>query len=383
MGSKRVAFCVRNDFFTKFGGDTYQITEYIRYFSSRLNAKIVLLNEIRKFEDCYDVYIVVNLDAHYDAIGFYEYFVSKGVMNKVVVIPIHHSYDAISQFNSKRFGSGWSVASLFGGVYLLEKIKAIIIGPKGKDVKPLLMIRFFIQNNKKKLSLLLSCSKKIICISQGEYQVIMEDFGDIEKLDYKVVRNGLSEKFIANISRLREENKERNIDILVCGRIEQRKNQLEIASFLINSKYTVVFAGAINKNNGKYGRDFISIVESSKNLKYIGALPAEKMVDLYMRAKVHLSASWFEVSSLVDIEAFSAGCLVVSSKNGHSGEMLSGKGVRYIDPAELNLLPSIIDDMVINDKVVEKERNNFMKKYMWKNSSYLLESEIISVCNEN
>ncbi|MDM4727974.1 hypothetical protein, partial [Escherichia coli] len=68
---------------------------------------------------------------------------------------------------------------------------------------------------------------------------IKNDYGvDISEKSV-LVRNGVD-----LVPELSESIDDRNIDVLVCGRIEERKNSLAILRELGKTKLTVVFVGA-------------------------------------------------------------------------------------------------------------------------------------------
>ncbi|MDF6330206.1 hypothetical protein NMT63_25135, partial [Escherichia coli] len=62
----------------------------------------------------------------------------------------------------------------------------------------------------------------LIVIANGEYENICRDFA-VSGLDYFIVRNGVS----AEISQYAGKDiKQRYFDVIVCGRVEERKNQI-------------------------------------------------------------------------------------------------------------------------------------------------------------
>ncbi len=67
---------------------------------------------------------------------------------------------------------------------------------------------------------------------------------------------------------------ERDIDVLVVGRIEERKNQLHIAEALRFAPWRVVFVGAAAQRSKGYWSAFQRTVEGSANLTYREHLPA-------------------------------------------------------------------------------------------------------------
>lgn len=117
----------------------------------------------------------------------------------------------------------------------------------------------------------------------------------------------------------------------VVGRIEPRKNQLGIIQSLKAGAVPILFIGAINENHPDYAREFRQQVSADARLLYLGPMPAASVHAILRRAHVHVSASFCEVMSLVDLEALQCGCHVVSSKCGYSPEY-AGSEFLYCDP---------------------------------------------------
>jgi glycosyltransferase involved in cell wall biosynthesis len=127
----------------------------------------------------------------------------------------------------------------------------------------------------------------------------------------------------------------RGSELLVVGRIEPRKRQLEIARAAAERGSRVKFVGALSESTPQYADDFMKIVERSPLLTWAGVLPPSEVPMLMGRHRVLLNMSWVEVQSLVDIEAASAGCYVVTSGTGHSKEWMPGN-VQVVDPGRMH-----------------------------------------------
>jgi glycosyltransferase involved in cell wall biosynthesis len=123
--------------------------------------------------------------------------------------------------------------------------------------------------------------------------------------------------------------------IVVVGRIEPRKRQLAIAQAAEKIGAAVTFIGPIADD--AYGRQFRDCVARCPAIEWLGPRPAAETVALIATARVLLNASWVEVQSLVDIEAATAGCWVVTSPTGSSQEWLGDAVDRMAsdDPAML------------------------------------------------
>lgn len=321
----RLAFLVRDDFFSKFGGDTYQVQHYTRYME-RVGCNIDVLN----FEDFlnkvdsakYDCFVVVNLDTFTETYRFSKSLKKLNVLSKTFYLTIHHQLDAINSFNRKRFKNKVYFLSRFLGAFFIDKLKYL-----KKDRR--LFLNSLLVDLKTELRVAINASAGIIAIAEGEYNSVVSDFSVSKELPFFIVRNGVEASFLKEMS----SPPERDIDVLVCGRIEERKNQLKIAEELKGKGIKVTFVGNLNHNNKLYAQKFLDIIEADDYLTYIGGCSPEDVHLLYLRSKVHLSASFFEVSSLVDLESYYSGCFTISSKNGYSNEILKGEGVSYLNPS--------------------------------------------------
>ena len=90
----KILFLVRNDFFSKFGGDTFQVQQYISASPPHLNVQVQTLSDF-SFFDNYDRYVLVNTDRAYEFIEFSLRISREKLHGKVVVLPIHHSMAAV------------------------------------------------------------------------------------------------------------------------------------------------------------------------------------------------------------------------------------------------------------------------------------------------
>jgi glycosyltransferase involved in cell wall biosynthesis len=132
--------------------------------------------------------------------------------------------------------------------------------------------------------------------------------------------------------------------VLVCGRIEPRKNQRAVLRVLSGS-HALVFAGGINLRARGYAGRFLREVEECPAAIYAGQLSPAQLAWLYKRAHVHVLFSWFEAAPLVDIEAWKAGCRVVTTTRSYAAEYAGGV-FDFVDPSNPELLKAQIDDVM-------------------------------------
>ncbi|VUS47448.1 glycosyltransferase [Klebsiella huaxiensis] len=338
-----IAFVVRNDFYEKFGGDTHQINQYISCNDDDdVFLSTITLTQFIKFDkyEQFDYYILTNIDRSSDFVQMGMVCKKNKLFKKILILPIHHSNDAMNKFNKLRFPIIWPLIETLGGTLFIEKIKGIYRNILSK--KYFIAFNSLFINYKKHISSTLSNSLGLICIANGEYVNIRSDF-DVEKREYFIVRNGVS-----LIPKQYQEKsiEDRFYDVIVCGRVEERKNQIAILDALQGSNLRILFLGGVNKFNKKYAKNFFDRIGRNPQITHIDQVKPEDVLGFYGNSKISLSASWFEVSSLADIEAASCGCFVFSSINGHSAEIISTNQIKLIDPEELNSLDSMIRDTI-------------------------------------
>ena len=125
--------------------------------------------------------------------------------------------------------------------------------------------------------------------------------------------------------------------VLVVGRIEPRKRQLEVARAANRLQVPISFIGPLTDASTAYSQEFVSLAASSTSVAHLGAMGREEVLQHMGAARVLLNASWVEVQSLVDLEAAQLGCAVVTAGTGHSREWL---GALVVD------VPGGVDDLV-------------------------------------
>mgnify|MGYP003937784491 CR=1 FL=1 len=153
------------------------------------------------------------------------------------------------------------------------------------------------------------------------------------------------------------------------GRVEPRKNQLAVAKATANYKFNppaggpnikLVFVGKISWRHPEYAMRFKRLVKKHDWIKHIERIPYENMGSAYAAAKVHVSASWFETTGLVSLEAGLAGCSVVAS--GERARDYLGDYAVYCDPGDINSIQEAIQKAYVakfNPEFKEHILNNF------------------------
>lgn len=321
-------FLFRFDYLSKKGGDVIQIENYckelaLKKYHSSISGGSNWLNDVKYA----DYIFLVNIDRPLETIYYFEEIKRLFPEKKVYVIPIHHPIKAINRFDRSARGFKHKVlCGLVPDFYNREKIKNLIRFKL--DYKMLsLSIKHLFYNYHKKINNLIECSDGVVFISEGEKNSVFGDF-DIASDNYKVAYNAVD-----IIDSVEVVETEKTIDFIIVGRIEPRKNQMSILKALVGKGYKITVVGHLNSNSKKYCSDVLDFIDANEGVDYLGGVSHSSVLELLVKSKVLINASYFEVNPLVDLEAALCGCQVVTTLYSYTLESLPGS--YSVDPWDI------------------------------------------------
>jgi glycosyltransferase involved in cell wall biosynthesis len=212
----------------------------------------------------------------------------------------------------------------------------------------------------------ISRSDMILPNSHLELQKIQEELGVTNR--YKIVPNA------ADIVKLPIVTKE-NL-IVSVGRIEPRKNQLQIIKAFLNIKDNLpkgtqlLFIGALNQSHNRYIDEFLKLTAlHSDCIKHTGTVPHKEVMNYFNKSKLLVLASYFETTGLVGLEAISCNANAVITDRGYTKEVFSDTVV-FCNPYSLASLSEAMLKGFFSE--LQKEKiNDLLKIYNWKNTAEL------------
>jgi glycosyltransferase involved in cell wall biosynthesis len=154
--------------------------------------------------------------------------------------------------------------------------------------------------------------------SESEYQRLSKDYHT--QTSYQVVVNGIDEELFHEA--IDGSIKDQKM-VLCVGRIEGRKNQLNLIRALNNTDFELYLIGEDAPNQANYAAQCRA--EAASNVHFIPRISQEELRDYYRRAKVHVLASYFETTGLSSLEAAAYACNLVVSDGGDTRDYFNGE----------------------------------------------------------
>lgn len=327
----KILFLLRIDASSKNGGDLIQAKKYKEVIHHQINGAMVHfsfeISQQELLQTKWTYVVCFNLVRLQE----YAYLLKKISYKKAILVPI-----IFPQFN---FTCKNNLKSIYRSFYQRQYATVFKI-----CVNPEKYLNLF---------------DGFVFLSARENESFVNKFGHRvkENATFTICHNGIDYKQTGFTSYLKA-NKERDIDFVVVGRIETQKNSLAALEFR-NTYFkhkSIVFIGAKNPYHKKYAQKFIELV-SLEDAKYVGAIKHHEVIGYLQRAKIILNLSLLEVSPLVDLEALSQGCKVVTTSHSFT-HLVNSNNILVVNPDNLtNFVPQIqamLDcDFDVNDKQFE------------------------------
>lgn len=316
----RIAFALRADAVAKPGGDAKKVQHYTPFLEAAGHEVVTVFSTSQLSAARADVCHVINLDLPIENLKYARVARRLGV--PVVVSTVSHPYSGLRGLYEKSADRHFRRLRGLGipaevGLLLRERVKLAT----RRDAS------FFTSSfrYRKAQQKLLDVSDAVLPMAEGEARELRDNFVLPELI--RVVPNGLSFQML-------DAHRARSTDVAVVGRVEPRKNTLELARALAKTTHQCTFIGARNDNHVDYFDSFKKLVDTCSNLSYTGPLASGEVRLRLANAKTYINGSWCEVVSQSDIEAASMGCRVVSTSHSYLADFLGERSATF-DPSRL------------------------------------------------
>lgn len=340
----------RTNFYTKPGGDTVQLLktkEYLEKLGIEVEIDLSFNKDLRK----YDVVHLSNLTRVHET--YYQLKNAKKQNKKVVLSTIYWPTDELEE----KYSNIRKIITKTVGLDFLERLKAIyrLIYLKefnkanlGACFKSYLKMQKYILEN----------TDYFLPNSLTEMKKLNEVF-NTNKKNFTVIPNAIDKK---NIDKPLLKKYEKYKDYIICvGRIDARKNQLNLLRALEGTAYKVLLVGV--KGNKFYTQKIDEIIKKNKNIEWIEKIDNENLYALYKICKLHILPSWFDTPGLVSLEAAAVGAKIIASIKGTTKDYFRD----FIEYCEPDSLESIKNTIIKTDQMNKNQelQKHILENYTW------------------
>ena len=345
----KVAFISRATLYSSPGGDTRQLEQTaLNLKNSGVEIAIYLSDQFIDYSQ-YDLLHFFNIIRPADIIKHI-----KRSKKPYVVSTIFVEYGTVKDENPGLSGILKKIFSDDGLEYIKVIARAIKNGEKVTSVEYLLW------GHKRSVQFVARHAGCLLPNSESEYRRFVSKY----KVDQEhvVVPNGIDENLV---KRVYPENAAYKDAILCMGRIETRKNQLNLIRALKNTKYKLFIHGKASPNNIAYYEECLK--EASPNILIKDWLEEEELYTAYSKAKVHVLPSYFETTGLSSLEAAVMGCNIVITDRGDTREYF-GDHAWYCDPDSPQSIKAAVD-AAFNAPYDTQFKEYILKHYTWEQAA--------------
>lgn len=316
-----VLFIARATLYDSPGGDTVQI--------------IKTAEGLRKLDITVDIGLTTSTFDYqkYDIVHFFNIIRPSDILyhfnksNRTVISTIFVDYTE-QEIKSGTFLRSF-MTRVLGGDFI-EYLKAVAKAILGKE--KLRSKEYFFKGQYNSIKYLYKNSNAILPNSFSEMLRLQKKYGKTNALLLKVV-NAVDP--IENIV----SNEKYRSSIVCVGRIERRKNQLNLIKAVNGLGIPCYIIGKPAINDYKYYE--LCKKEAGNNVFFIDVLPQHEVYEIMKAAKVHVLPSWFETTGLVSLEAAYYGCNIVITNKGDQEEYFEDNAF-YCDPENINSIKNAI-----------------------------------------
>lgn len=150
--------------------------------------------------------------------------------------------------------------------------------------------------------------------------------------------------------------------VLCVGRIEPRKNQLNLIRALRDTDIPLTLVGPVGRFNRRYAQRCREL--ATPNIEFLDARPPEELRTLYQQAQVHACVSYYETPGLASMEAALCGCELVVTPGGCTREYFDGHA-EFADPRDPATIRTAIEHAMQTDKAAALAQR-IRKEFSWK-----------------
>ncbi|MEJ1242484.1 glycosyltransferase family 4 protein [Chryseolinea sp. T2] len=344
----RVLMIARSTMYTSPGGDTTQVLMTAKYLRKlKVHVDIKLADDVIHHE-------------RYDIIHFFNIIRPDDILThlrqgpKIVISPVFVDFSAYDK--TQRRGMSGLLLRQFDD-WQIEYIKSLArYAFKGDKIKS----RYFLLHGQRQ-----SVMKAALCADlllpnshseQRRFETALNKTFNYRKVVYAVD----DEQFNDSV----EVNREYANHIICVGRIEGRKNQLNLIKAVIDTPYHLTIIGKPALNQLSYYEECKAVAATCSRIKFVPHITHSELASIYKSARVHVLPSWFETCGLSSLEAGIMNCNIVITRKGDTEEYF-GDYAYYCEPDDVQSIRESVT-RAYNDPIMPGLREYILQHYTWR-----------------
>ncbi len=348
----KILMIARKTLYSSPGGDTVQISstaKYLRYLGVEVDIK--LSGEDLDYNN-YDLLHFFNIIRPDDIIPH----INKSSL-PFVVSTIFVDYSEYEKNN--REGTFKLFAKVLTGDQL-EYLKTIARFVKNGD--KINSPYYILNGHKKSIKNIIRRTNMLLPNSDSEYHRLFKSY-EVES-SYRKIPNAIDNHFFTDEVPPNNNFKDH---VLCVGRIEGRKNQLNLIKALADTNLSLTLIGKPSPNHMAYFEECKSLIAKTNNIQIIEHVDHAELAAIYKAAKVHVLPSWFETTGLSSLEAVAMGCNIVVTKMGDTFEYFEDMAY-YCEPDNIESIKNAVI-AAYNDPFNNKLKERVLKEYIWESAA--------------
>jgi glycosyltransferase involved in cell wall biosynthesis len=352
----KILMLARKTLYTGNGGDTVQVLKTAEYLRKRGHLVDVVLNGEHFKTEGYDIVHFFNVIRPADLLVHLP-----RIKVPIAVSTIYVNYLEVDKLSSGRFYN--FLLGLFGknGMEYTKTIGRWLL-----NNEPFPGWKYLLKGHANSVKYIAQKASVLLPNSESEANRFEKDY-QISR-PTTVVPNAID----TSIFKLNEAAKDRK-GVICVGRIEYRKNQLNLIRAIAKTSYSLTLVGKPSPNQKDY---YSKCLEEGKKLgsrfKIFNFVEEDQLVTLLKEHKVHALISWFETTGLVSLEAAAMGCEIIITDKGDTREYF-GSHAHYCQPGNRESIVQAINQAHLHSKLKDFPQQ-ISEKYTWSKTAVITES---------
>ncbi len=355
----KVAFCIRNNFFTHIGGDSIQLLKTKEFLEKNHSVQITIITSPDELNNEYAIAHIFNLATKDETAAYFEKAKKLNLKIALSTIFWDYSYSATKDYADALGYKNYHSVFLTSVFRAISSISAklfnkprVIGNPMRKYMRECVQIAdVLLPNSEEELYKLAEFINADANKLLKKTQVVVNAINDITeepKQIHFLEKYNLPENYILQV-----------------GRIDHTKNQLGVLLALKNDKHIpIVFLGRPNLE--KYNKRVQEVAKERGNVFFINEVPHDETNLFYKNAALHVLPSLRESPGLVNLEALMNKCkIVVSGKDFLPFDTYFKNIATAVNPFSLKSIRKGILSEMKTERNMDEISKEIKRKFNW------------------